>query len=133
MTRNEKLLAQVDTTKPGLEIGPSHSPVAPKSAGLTVRILDTLSQEGLIKKYQPQGIDTTRIEEVDYVWQGERYADLVGPSRFGWIIASHVVEHTQDLVGFLRDCSEILEADGILSLAVPDKRFCFDRTVPPCT
>jgi predicted SAM-dependent methyltransferase len=131
MTRSEKLLAHLRVQGPGLEIGPSHSPVAPKNAGYKVRTLDTLSREQLAAKYQAQGIDTKRIEEVDYIWRGERYADLLGPeARVDWIIASHVVEHTPDLIGFLSHCSEILEANGALALAVPDKRFCFDRFRP---
>jgi hypothetical protein len=42
----------------------------------------------------------------------------------------HVLEHTTDLIGFLNDCDSLLKKDGVLSLAVPDKRYCFDRFRP---
>jgi hypothetical protein len=31
-----------------------------------------------------------------------------------------------DLLGFLNDCERLLKRDGHLSLAIPDKRYCFD-------
>jgi SAM-dependent methyltransferase len=71
------------------------------------------------------------IEEVDYIWNGESYAELTGKrNHYDYVIASHVIEHTCDLVGFLRDCSDILKENGVLSLAIPDKRFCFDYLRP---
>jgi hypothetical protein len=41
-------------------------------------------------------------------------------------VASHVIEHVPDLLGFLKDCEQLLKPEGRLSLAVPDKRCCFD-------
>src|SRR5690606_19409090 len=35
-----------------------------------------------------------------------------------------------DLIGFLNDCDSVLRDDGVLSLAVPDKRRCFDYFRP---
>lgn len=128
LSRTDKLLYGISKNGLGLEIGPSHRPVAPKRAGYNVKILDHLSASGLRSKYtgDPK-VDIRFIEEVDYVWNGESFADLVGSTRFDWIIASHVIEHTPDLIGFLNDCESVLKEDGILSLAVPDKRYCFDH------
>lgn len=111
----------------GLEIGPSHRPLAPKRAGYDVRIMDYLSKEDLVEKYTALGIDSSEIEEVDFVWSGQTYAELVGGTgKFDWIIASHAIEHMPDFIGFLDDCRDILKVGGVLSLAVPDKRFIFD-------
>ena len=125
-TRESRILDGLDRQRLGLEIGPSHRPVAAKRDGFNVRILDHMTAGELRHKYEAHGVDLDRIEAVDYVWHGEKLRDLVGGERFAWIIASHVIEHTPDLVGFLEDCQEILAPDGVLSLAVPDKRFCFD-------
>jgi hypothetical protein len=104
-----------------------------------VDILDHASRDELVVKYRDliaaqsidHEVDFSAIEEVDYVWRGERYADLVGPDRrYDWIIASHLIEHTPDLIGFLTNCEDILSRDGVLVLAVPDKRYCFDRFRP---
>ena len=35
-----------------------------------------------------------------------------------------------DLIGFLKDCDTILKDDGIISLIIPDKRYCFDHFRP---
>ena len=131
MTREEKLLALIDKSERGIEIGPSHSPIAPKSLGFRVTTVDTLSKEGLLEKYKGHGVKLENIEDVDFVWRGERYPALIGESaKFGWILASHVIEHTPDIIGFLQDCEELLSETGVLSMAVPDKRFCFDHFRP---
>lgn len=125
-SREDILLRGIDPTALGLEIGPSHRPIAPKRSGFNVRILDHLDASGLRTKYADQGIDTSAIEEVDYIWRGEPLEQLVDGVRFEWIVASHVIEHVPDLIGFLNSCERILTPGGILSLAVPDKRYCFD-------
>jgi len=116
----------------GLEIGPCHRPIAPKVRGFNVRILDHCSRDGLVEKYRGNAdVEPDVIEEVDYVWNGQPYAELVGlQTKFDWIIASHVIEHTPDLIGFLLECESILVPGGALALVIPDKRFCFDRFRP---
>jgi hypothetical protein len=124
--REEILLRGIDRHALGLEIGPSHRPTAAKRDGFNVRILDHLDAAGLRTKYADHGVDIAAIEEVDYVWRGESLEELVAGERFAWIIASHVIEHVPDLIGFLGSCERILAPGGVLSLAVPDKRYCFD-------
>lgn len=125
MERTEKIRSFIDPRRLGLEIGPSFAPICPKSAGYKVETIDRLSQDDLRKKYASHGVNIDAIEPVDYVWTGQSYRELTG-KKFGWIIASHVIEHTPDLIGFLNSCDEVLEPDGVLSLAIPDKRYCFD-------
>lgn len=114
----------------GLEIGPSHNPVAPKRLGYKVHIMDHVSTDELRAKYAGHaalGVDIGNIEEVDFVWRGQPLEELVGgKSRYDWIIASHVIEHLPDPVRFFQQCAAILKPDGRLSLIVPDKRYCFD-------
>jgi SAM-dependent methyltransferase len=132
MNRNDKILAKIDIRGKGLEIGPSFAPVAPRRGGYDVEILDCLSKDQLVAKYKNANVDVGNIEEVDHVWTGQSYSDLVGKKDyFDWIIASHVIEHTTDMIAFLNDCAELLTDDGKLSLVIPDKRFCFDYFRPP--
>lgn len=130
--RRSQILSRCDLAGTGLEIGASFQPVAPKSEGFRVETLDHMDQEGLRRKYQGiPGIDIGRIEPVDFVWDGRTYAEIVGPSRrYSWIVASHVIEHVPDMVGFLKECTEILRPGGILALAIPDQRFTMDRDRP---
>jgi 2-polyprenyl-3-methyl-5-hydroxy-6-metoxy-1,4-benzoquinol methylase len=125
--RADKILHLIDKSGYGIEIGPSYNPVAPKSAGYKVQVIDHMDREHLIERFKGHSVQLENIEEVDYVWKGERYVELTGKKNFyGWIIASHVIEHTPDLISFLDSCAGILKDDGVLSLAIPDVRYCFD-------
>lgn len=68
-----------------------------------------MSREGLIVKYTGHNVNLDNIENVDYICNGEPYVKLVGKSNYyDWVIASHVIEHTPDLISFINDCNEIL-------------------------
>ncbi len=126
-SRRDMALDGLSLKGKGLEIGPSINPIAPKSAGYDVEILDHLSASALKEKYLNHGVDISVIEEVDYVWSGEKIVDLVGKKNYyDWIIASHVIEHVPDFIQFLNDCQELLKPGGKLSLVIPDMRYCFD-------
>lgn len=132
MTRFDRILSSVNTAGCGLEIGPSFAPAAPKSKGFNVEILDCLSAEDLKIKYANMPIEN--IEPVDYVWSGEPIDKLINkPNHYDYIIASHVIEHLPDMLSWLQQCSNLLKPDGVLSLAIPDKRYIFDYLRWPST
>lgn len=129
--REAKTFHLCDRKGLGLEIGPSHNPIAPKKKGFNVHILDHVSAAELRRKYQGHGLNLDNIEEVDYIWHGEPYPSLIGNTKcYDWIIASHLIEHVPDLISFLQQCEALLKPSGILSLVVPDKRYCFDYFSP---
>lgn len=126
--RDVRLLQGISKEQKGLEIGPSHHPIAPKRKGYCVEIVDWLSEEELKEHYKNDGVDLSAIEHVDYIWKGGSYYDLIQKDNFyDYIIASHMIEHSTNFALFLQDCSKMLKKDGILRLAVPDKRYCFDH------
>lgn len=135
--RARRALPDADTRCVGLEIGPSFNPIAPRAAGFDIRILDHANRADLVEKYRAAGLseaELMRIEDVDYVWTGGPITDAIpADQRFDYIVAAHVIEHTTDLVGFLRAASDLLAPGGVLSLIVPDKRYCFDRLRPLTT
>jgi predicted SAM-dependent methyltransferase len=131
LSRHQIILDQIDKNGFGIEIGPSHNPIAPKKAGYNVEIIDHASKEILKNKYDNNDLVISKIEDVDFVWSGENYADLTGKKHhYDWIIASHLVEHTPDLISFLNNCDSILNDTGVLALVIPDKRYCFDHFRP---
>ena len=131
MNRIDKALAHINKNGKGVEIGPSHEPIAPKKKGFNVHVIDHLNRDQLVAKYKEHHVKLANIEEVDFVWQGESYSELTGKKKYyDWIIASHVIEHTPDIIGFLNDCDAILKDDGVISLIIPDKRYCFDHFRP---
>lgn len=132
--REQALRGLIDGAGLCLEIGPSYNPILPKRAGHRVETVDHCDAAELRTKYaaQPE-VDAAKIEDVDHVWRGEPLADLVGPGRFDVVVASHVIEHTPDMLGFLRECERALKPDGRLLLAVPDRRRTFDFFRPAST
>ena len=134
LNREEKILFGVEIAGRGLEIGPSFRPLAPRSKGFNVETLDHASANGLREKYAAHDVDTSKIEHVDYVWRGEPLDELTGKrDYYDFIIASHVIEHTPDLISFLSQCECMLKPGGLLSLVIPDRRYCFDRFRPCST
>lgn len=123
MNRKEKILLHVDKNGRGIEIGPSYNPIVPRSEGYDVDVIDHMSRAELIAKYRKLGLAADHldnIENVDFIWQDQSYEELTGNSKYyDWIIASHVIEHTPDLIEFLNRCDQVLKDDGVLSLVVP--------------
>jgi SAM-dependent methyltransferase len=117
-----------------LEVGPSFNPVTPKSEGWQSFVVDHATKADLVEKYKPDPtVDTANIEEVDFIWtQGYLHESLPEGElgTFDACIASHVIEHIPDLIGFFKSLERILRPQGVVSLAVPDKRFCFDYFKP---
>ncbi|WP_279361404.1 class I SAM-dependent methyltransferase [Xanthomonas sacchari] len=112
-----------------LEIGPSYNPILPKKDGFKVFVVDHATQDELVAKYQAYGVaDTSSIEQVDFVTID--LSTLQGEEKFDLIVASHLIEHTPDLIKFVKDCSSLLTDTGTLALLVPDKRYCFDALRP---
>jgi hypothetical protein len=136
-SRAEMLLGALDRSSHIIEIGPSYNPIAAKADGWNARSVDHATQDELVAKYRGQpDVDVTRIEAVDFVWSSGPMVDAV-PSHlhgtFDAFIASHVIEHTPDFIGFLDTAATLLATDGVVILAVPDKRYCFDYFRPLTT
>ncbi|MCO6418419.1 class I SAM-dependent methyltransferase [Siccirubricoccus sp. KC 17139] len=136
--RNAALLRGLSPADRIIEIGPSFGPIAAKRDGWNTTVVDHASREALVAKYAAApNVDTARIEAVDRIWtQGP--LDALFPAaehgRFAALIASHVIEHIPDPLGFLRSAARLLDPGrGVLVLAVPDKRWCFDLLKPPST
>jgi predicted SAM-dependent methyltransferase len=127
VARRQKVFSLLNVNGLGLEIGPSHRPLAPKKDGFNVHIIDHASAKDLRNKYKGSGVNIDNIEEVDFVWHGESYSDLIGKKAcYDYIISSHVIEHIPDLISHIQQCKYLLKPNGFLSLVIPDKRYCFD-------
>lgn len=126
--RNQILHSMFNVAGLGLEIGASYNPLVSKSSGARIETIDYIDQAGLLAKYAADpSVDTSRIEEVDYIANGQRITNVIPHrKRYDFIIASHVIEHMPDPIAFFNDCAMLLKDDGRLVMAIPDKRTCFD-------
>lgn len=124
--RVRRLTDGLPLQRPGIEISPLFRPTVHRGEA-NVFTVDVCSAEESRRKHAETA--TGPIVDVDVVWTpGQRLMACVPDgSRFSWAIASHVLEHVPDPVGWLLQVFEVLEDGAVLSLALPDKRHCFDR------
>ena len=131
--RTAQILRSIDlaSTK-GLELGPLHNPVVRRSDG-DIRYLDHVDTDALRARYASHvGFDIDAIVPIDYaIGDGTISAAVGDDAPFDYVIASHVIEHVPDLIGWLNDVRGVLVDGGVLSLAVPDHRCCFDALRSP--
>jgi predicted SAM-dependent methyltransferase len=127
-TRRDFVFRTADRTGTALEIGPAHNAILPKRDGFHTKTVDYIDRDGLVEKYRDfEQYSPDDIEDVDYVIRaGASMADVID-ERFRLVLASHVLEHSISLIDFLNDCTTLLAPNGVLSLVVPDHRYCFDR------
>nr|USU32043.1 class I SAM-dependent methyltransferase [Methylobacterium sp. OTU13CASTA1] len=130
-SRQRTLAAVRPHGRTGVELGPLDRPLVHRGDG-DILYADHLSTDDLARKYAGHAAAGPRargaLVEVDLVLDRQTLAQALGDrGPVDYIVASHVIEHLPDPVGWLRDCAEALHEDGLLFLAVPDMRFTFDR------
>ena len=124
--RKEAIQSIINKEGYGIEIGPSFRPLAPKKEGYKVTIVDHCQKKELLLKYAHLGNIVLQIEEVDVVISGIGSFDRIEDNKYDWIIASHVLEHIPNLLGFLKEMFKKLSPGGQLILILPNKDFTFD-------
>jgi SAM-dependent methyltransferase len=110
----------------GIEIGALHNPlwVPP---GSRVTYVDRMDENDLRRHY-PE-LNDWPLEKVNIVDDGEKLTAFEANSQ-DFIIANHFLEHTQDPIGTVRRHLEVLRPSGVLYMAVPDRRYTFDKARP---
>jgi SAM-dependent methyltransferase len=109
----------------GLEIGPRDAPLLRKSC-CNVAYADYADTAAIRENVKGTNIDPDNLVEIDIVTGGQKLSAVTG-QKFDYIVASHVAEHVPDLLGWLIDLRQVLLPGGTLGLAIPDRRFTFDR------
>ncbi|HVZ10665.1 hypothetical protein [Rhodopila sp.] len=134
MAREDEVLKHITKDMLGVEIGPWHSPLAPKSAGYHCLSLDVLDGPALRERARadPNVPDSwvERIEDVDLVGPANLLLDLVAEKglvgKLDYLVSSHNFEHIPDPIGFFQTCGKVLKPEGVISMAIPDRRGSFD-------
>jgi glycosyltransferase involved in cell wall biosynthesis/SAM-dependent methyltransferase len=115
------------TGRRGVEFGPLSRPLVRKSEA-DIYYVDHCATEDLKEKYRHDpNVNLDDIVGVDFVWRNEPAPTLLHQIvPVDYVVASHVIEHVPDLIGWLHEMYAILRDGGSLVLIVPDKRFTFD-------
>jgi predicted SAM-dependent methyltransferase len=113
----------------GIEIGALHLPLnVPPS--VLVKYVDRMSVKDLRLQY-PE-LNTLPLIEADILDNGEQLASFQDGSQ-DFVIACHLIEHTEDPIGTLKNWIRVIKDGGILYLAVPHRDFTFDKDRPLTT
>lgn len=109
-----------------IEIGPLDRPLLTKDQ-CKVTYVDHLSDQELREKYRDDGsVDCSKIEPIDFVWNGSLLPLSNLHKDYEIIVACHVIEHVPNFVGFLLELEELLSPNGHIFLVIPDKQYTFD-------
>ena len=110
----------------GIEIGALHNPV-PIPANVTVKYVDRLSVESL--RHQYPELKNLPLVDVDIIANGETL-DSIEENSQDFVVANHFLEHCQNPLLAIKNMFRVLKKNGILYMAIPDKRYSFDITRP---
>jgi SAM-dependent methyltransferase len=134
MDRIEALLSYIDVDHGcGLEIGPLDKAVVKRVPGRQIYYCDYAGAEILrAKSSADPNVNIDLIPEIDFIAPCIKIETFHGIA-FDYIIASHVIEHVPDLIGWLNTLTSVLRNGGRIVLAVPDRRYTFDYIRPIST
>lgn len=112
----------------GLDLGPWHMPFHTPNA--TTLLCDRYSVEEMRKVFAEFSIETqVELPQSDVVIN----FDIEGLKIFendsqDFVIASHLLEHLSQPFLFLKEISRVLKPGGLVLIALPDKRYTFDKS-----
>ena len=138
MHRLDFLLKGITKDMLGIEIGPYHQPLVPKCQGYRSFSIDVFDTEALRRNAATDPAiskeQADQIEEVDLIGSAANMAELVESKGIAgqcdYVISSHNFEHIPDPIRFLQGCERALKPNGFVSMALPDKRCCYDYYRP---
>lgn len=117
-----------------LEIGPSVAPMLQSNDSLRVRYMESASTEEIRERAVLHGKDPNRVPDISFVYDPEKtLQDVVGEGSLDLVASSHMIEHTRDLLGHLKEVQKSLKPGGRYLLIVPDKQLCSDICRPAAT
>ena len=107
----------------GIEIGPLQSPLkVPAKAKVTY--VDRLTVAELREHYPELG--TAHLVEPGIIDDSEKLTKI-GDESQDFVIANHFIEHCADPIGAIKNILRVLKDGCVAYLAIPDKRFTFDK------
>lgn len=113
--------------KLGVEMGPLCWPIVERPRHHVYYIDHCTTDELKVKYVGDPHVPAEQIVDVDFVWGNSDLKTLLGSKApVDYVVASHVIEHVPDFIGWLFEMHEALNSGGQLILVVPDKRFTFD-------
>ncbi len=124
--RTKNITSALNLAGKGIEYGPLHAGLLRKPH-YDVSYVDYADRAYLVAHYaNDPNVDVSLIPEIDIVTGGKLISEFLPKESIDYIVASHVMEHVPDLLGWLESNLQVLKPGGRIAVAFPDKRYCFD-------
>lgn len=107
-----------------LELGPQASPTFLKKE-VQIDYLDYFTKEQH-KEWITDEQTFSKTVETDIIVTSNIYSDFVS-KQYDAVIANHVLEHVEDIIGWLAEMLAVTKPGGYLFISVPDKKVGADR------
>ncbi|MGC6369533.1 class I SAM-dependent methyltransferase [Pseudomonas sp. K2I15] len=130
-SRQQHITKHLNLSGCGLEIAPLFRPTVPKH-GYNVYYTDYAPTEVLREKNannpSAHSGQYAGIQTLDFVWLPGSNLKASVPNElvFDYAVASHVIEHVPNIVGWLNEILAVIKPGGKLALVIPNKTACFD-------
>ena len=124
------VLSLLRPTGCGLEVAPYFDPFLHKRHHADLYYTDYCSNEELLQKArQNPGYTEGALPPIDFVWRPGQALQACAPPglRFEYAVASHVLEHVPNPIGWMNDVLAVMADGGRLALFLPDRRSNGDR------
>lgn len=122
---DRQYLADIYIKGEGIEIGALHLPLLVKNKDAVVKYVDRMGEKELRSQY-PE-LNDKPLVPVDYIADGELLETIKDNSQ-DFVIANHFIEHCQNTILTIKNMLRVVKPGGIIFLAVPDKRYTFDKS-----
>ena len=104
----------------GIEVGGANNPIEILDQRVVVKQVDYCDHSLIEDCFS--GMTLVKVDIID---DGERL-DTIADNSLDFIVACHMLEHCRNPIGTIRNFIQKLRQDGLIILAIPDKRFTFD-------
>jgi len=123
-----RLELAIQTKGKGLEIAPYFDPCLSKDH-FDVLYTDYIDNEEISRKAaENPGSDGREPAAIDFVWNSGSPLYVSAPREvyFDFVVASHVMEHVPNPVGWLNELLSVTKVGGKIALFLPSRRFNVD-------
>jgi len=110
----------------GIEVGAMNRPLRVPQ-GVLVRYVDNVSRDENLGRF-PQ-FQSPDLALPDFIEDGFTLPSFA-PCSEDFLIANHVLEHSDNVLKTLSRWADVLKPGGVLFISVPLAEFCFDRGRP---
>ena len=132
--RRAFIMSRCPAERRGIEIAPYFNPITDpeKHDALYVDCID--NDEIRRKAAENPGAVGRLVPRIDSVWvPGRTLADCIGHEPFYYAVASHVLEHVPNPLGWLQEILDVLEPGGVIAIVLPNRERSMDYYRSPTT